>query len=336
MYCSNIREVNRVYDILYDNLSKNIFMYRFLYSTTNDKKYLRDMIYMLPQGRCLEKLKDCAELYVFGCGNYGKWILDLFDLPIKAFTDNDNSLWGGTVKGIPIVSPEKLSTVSTVIIANRKHHLQILQQLLNMNFQKRNIVDLGQIVDDLVERQYFDLPYLPHSPHEIFIDAGGYDGDTSLNFIKWANGNYDKIYIFEPDKGNIRKCVENLSKVKDFEIIQKGVWCKSGVLSFSSDGSALSSVNINGIDQIEVESFDNSIKEPVTFVKMDIEGSELEALKGCKNIIKTYKPKLAISIYHKPEDIWSIPQYIISLHPEYKFYLRHYSIFNFDTVLYAV
>ena len=68
---------------------------------------------------------------------------------------------------------------------------------------------------------------------------------------------------------------------------------------------------------------------------MDIEGSEKEALKGARNTIKKYKPKLAICLYHKPEDIITLPQYILELAPEYKFKIRHYTTFAYDTILYA-
>ena len=81
---------------------------------------------------------------------------------------------------------------------------------------------------------------------------------------------------------------------------------------------------------------DDLIKERVTFIKMDIEGAELEALKGARNIITKYRPKLAICLYHKPEDIITIPKYIKSLLPEYKLYVRHYSNNTGEFVLYAV
>ena len=76
--------------------------------------------------------------------------------------------------------------------------------------------------------------------------------------------------------------------------------------------------------------------ERVTFIKFDIEGAELEALKGAKGIISSYRPKLAICLYHKKEDYWQIPYYVKELVPEYKLYIRHYSNYSSETVLYAI
>lgn len=71
-------------------------------------------------------------------------------------------------------------------------------------------------------------------------------------------------------------------------------------------------------------------------IKMDLEGAELHALQGAEQTIRRYRPKLAVSIYHNPEDIWEIPELILKLHPDYRLYLRHYSIAAAETVVYAI
>ena len=91
-----------------------------------------------------------------------------------------------------------------------------------------------------------------------------------------------------------------------------------------------------GTDSIEVTALDVCLYyKGVTFIKMDIEGAEYEALKGAERIIREQKPKLAICVYHKPEDIWELPELILEFNESYKFYLRHYSYQDNETVLYA-
>ena len=103
-----------------------------------------------------------------------------------------------------------------------------------------------------------------------------------------------------------------------------------------AESEAGSCVAETGMSIIQGIALDEIVKdENITFIKMDIEGSELKALEGARNTIIRNKPKLAICIYHKPEDIIEVPFYLLSLVPEYKFYIRHYSSCLWETVLYA-
>lgn len=81
---------------------------------------------------------------------------------------------------------------------------------------------------------------------------------------------------------------------------------------------------------------DQLIEGDVSFIKMDIEGAEYKAIKGAEQIIKRCRPKLAVSIYHKAEDIWELSEMILRICPDYRLYLRHYSIAQAETVLYAI
>lgn len=102
-------------------------------------------------------------------------------------------------------------------------------------------------------------------------------------------------------------------------------------------------MEINGADDnednagvVEVVALDDVLfDKEITFIKMDIEGAEYAALKGASRIIGSQKPKLAICIYHKPQDIWELPELILQLNSEYRFYIRHYSYKDNETVLYA-
>ncbi|MDE7294847.1 MAG: FkbM family methyltransferase [Oscillospiraceae bacterium] len=189
---------------------------------------------------------------------------------------------------------------------------------------------------------YFDDDIITLCENETFIDCGAYDGDTILEFTKAIktqekSAGYKKVIAFEADPTNAEKMKNNLAGLENIEIITKGVSDKAGVLHFAASGSVSSSiVSENGIE-IEVTTIDETVKdENVTFIKMDIEGSELKALTGARNTIKQCRPKLAICVYHKAEDLMTIPQYIQSLVPDYKLYLRNYSAEGIETVLYAL
>lgn len=220
-------------------------------------------------------------------------------------------------------------------------------QLLNYGIAKKciiNMFDLGaeinQTTDFLNRNQYFDLPQLYHVDNESFVDAGCYDGKTNLEFIKWSKEKYSHIYAFEADPKNLIKVKKNLNKAKirdKIDIIPKGVWSNNTILKFNSMNNIGSLIQEEGIIDLPVTTLDNKLcDKEITFIKMDIEGSELNALKGAKKIICEQKPKLAISLYHKRKDILDIPDLLLSYNPEYKFYLRHYSLCNCETVLYAI
>lgn len=106
---------------------------------------------------------------------------------------------------------------------------------------------------------------------------------------------------------------------------------------FSDERNANSSIDANGNIIVQTTTIDEiSDNKPISFIKMDIEGAELEALKGAAQTIQRNKPKLAICVYHKPEDILDIPGYILELNADYRLYLRHYSYTPTETVLYAI
>jgi len=184
---------------------------------------------------------------------------------------------------------------------------------------------------------YFDPEIISFSKDEIFIDGGAYTGDTVREFLKWTKGNYKKIYSFEPDINNRMEFSRMFPSNKDIELMPFGLWDKKGVLRFKSGSDSGSRINEDGNAEIPVISIDEFLDgNPVTFIKMDIEGAEMKAIKGAEASIKKYKPKLAICIYHEPLDIVEIPLFLKEIVPEYKIFIRHYSNGPFDTVCYAI
>ena len=192
--------------------------------------------------------------------------------------------------------------------------------------------------------QYFD--YFEPNSTEIFVDAGCFDGKTAFDFTKWTCNKYDYIYSFEPNSYAIKNC-KNFFKNNDLkgEVVNKGLWNKRDKLHFSIDPnskvagdspSSAARIIENGESVIETIALDEFLNgNKVTFIKMDIEGSEYNALLGAKKTIKKWHPRLAICIYHKPEDILEIPSLLIEIQYDYKFALRSYCSRGTETVLYA-
>lgn len=204
--------------------------------------------------------------------------------------------------------------------------------------------DSNWFSDSYVPNQYFVDDIIKLSENESFVDGGAYTGDTLEVFIDKTNNKFDKIFCFEPNSDMLNNIIKFKKNSNDDRIVpfKAGLYSDNKVLGFYGNNVVtLSSEEVNDkykdFEMIDVVSIDNVIDDKVTFIKMDIEGSELEALKGAEKTILKYKPKLAICVYHKVEDILDIPNYIMSLGLDYKYYLRHHNPDNlFETVFYAV
>lgn len=183
---------------------------------------------------------------------------------------------------------------------------------------------------------YFNTDILTYASNEVFVDCGAYTGDTIIKFKDFTNGYYEKIVAFEPNEKNFTQLSEITKGICSIELIKKGVWDRTEVLRFDAERGSMSGVSDDGKISIEVDRLDNYLQDQkITFIKMNIEGSELKALIGAEKTIKSNDPKLAISVYHKPEDLVEIPKLIQAYNAKYKFALRTHSMGSGLTVLYA-
>jgi len=196
----------------------------------------------------------------------------------------------------------------------------------------------------------FDKTYLEFNENEVYVDAGAFTGDSIEEFLFSVRGKYKKIYAFEPSLDNcnaINSRLKNLNSLylKDFKdsifIINKGLWSTDTQLEFKSLnandlGGHIAESGLLGFGEnyhsqlIDVTSIDNSTDHDATFIKFEVEGSEMEALQGSIISITKNKPKLAIAIYHKPEDLLLIPNYIKNLSLNYKIGFRQHDKFKPD------
>lgn len=170
---------------------------------------------------------------------------------------------------------------------------------------------------------------------ESYLDLGAYDGDTVREFIQAVNGKYSEITAVEPDIKNFAKLIKKTPQARCLNI---GVWDKAGELAFSTEASRNSSINEGGGRKIRVDTIDELCKDGrVTFIKMDVEGSEARALSGGAKTLREQRPKLLVSAYHRTGDFFELLNLIHRIEPQYKLYLRHQPyVPNWETNIIAI
>src|SRR5574344_543907 len=189
----------------------------------------------------------------------------------------------------------------------------------------------NEICDD-INIQYFEN-FIPKDI-QIFVDGGAYDSDSIQKYLKYF-GTPKKIYFFEPDENSLVKAKSKFKHLNNIEYYPYGISDTNKKLEFDERGDFGSLFLKGGSKIIQCVKLDDIVKEDKVFIKLDIEGFELKAIKGAKRLLQNNSP-FAICVYHKPSDIWKIPQLILKINPNYKLFLRHYTTNIFDTVLYGV
>ena len=188
---------------------------------------------------------------------------------------------------------------------------------------------------------YFDRDILPLLPDEVFVDGGAFTGDTLADYLRECAGKFKAYYAFEPDPSNFEKLKTVAGSDPRIHPLKFGLSEKSGTLRFLStstvDAKFLRDDEAGGesLDVVSLDAF-FADRTPPTLIKMDIEGSEAGALNGAARVIKQHAPRLAISIYHYPTDLWELPLLMKKLNPDYCLSIRHYGRELADTVCYAV
>jgi FkbM family methyltransferase len=199
----------------------------------------------------------------------------------------------------------------------------------------------GYLEEVYNKNRYFPNDIISIGPDEVYVDCGAYDGDTIELFLKkyeHIDGDkYESIYALEPNETNYKKLKERYKHHSNIFVINKGVWHEKAILAFENKNNLTSRISEYGTQKVHTESIDNILHgKKATYIKMDIEGAELNALQGAKNTIRNFSPKLAVCIYHKKDDLITIPRYIRELKQEYRLFLRAHAYGSNDVVLYAI
>ena len=177
---------------------------------------------------------------------------------------------------------------------------------------------LGEIIHTH-SAHYLTAGFIPE-PGAIVIDCGVFDGGTATIFSEMGY----KVYGFELDENNFNYS-KKIAAEKNFVVENLGLGSFKHEVKYNPSGSG-SQLNPNGTLTAQVTTIDAYVRENniprVDFIKWDVEGAELDILKGAKTTIARWKPILAISAYHKPDDFWVLMNFIKSIRPDYEFALR--------------
>lgn len=352
-----------LFDLLQDEKSRQIFIACKAFAEGNAKRrtVFKDLIER-PEGfESLMSRLSQNKYIIWGAGSVCKKLIDVFsyfdaDKNCIEIWDKNPKLQGREIFGIPVVAPK-----NTLNDADRQR-LYLIGLSEKMRKEQcaeiySSLVNLGVPVDNILrpywkvhnEWSYFDKDIVVKNlgQDEIFIDGGSYDFYTSNAFVKVcddAGATVKRIYAFEPSDEYGELCRKNAVYLGDkAKVINAGLYSSDTTLYFemnssNTGGLIVTERNADNNMPLAVVALDNcvDINDKVTFIKYDVEGAELEALKGAANTIRRDTPNLAICIYHKPLDYIEIFEYIHSLVPDYKFYIRIYGAGGGDIVLHAV
>lgn len=342
-------DMKRVWERLYDDESKEIFDRRLSYAMGVSDGF--DFFDLVKNEKCTlpasfydwyDKQKQKDKLFVFGAGRIGEYTIEILKnnlINVEGCVDSYNSTIVN-IKGVDVVSFDRLYEIRekcSVIIGSSNYRFQMLDQMLKNGFDISQIyIPTYGYMRGYVGRQYFDF-FEPFSGGEVFVDGGAYDGMTTVDFFDWVGEKGGKSYMFEANVQN-KKMIETTlrtHKIVNYTLITKGLYNKDCTLKFNTRGGAGARFSDDGYD-IDVTSIDNTcVNDKITLIKMDIEGAESKAIEGAKKIIERDNPRLALSVYHKPNDFVNIPNELLDINPGYRFALRHYCTMAEETILYA-
>lgn len=348
-------DLRNIYNMLEDEESKDIFLKRLSHSVSSDYKYITEIVdtyvpELSPKARerWHASLPKDRDIVLYGTGVYAAETVDEWkgDKRVIGFCSGTKKRQGKDFFGYPVMSPEELlsrrdlTVVVNVVDPTAKR--EIRERLQEGGYPEEQIFEVFVRLG-FDPGQYFAPEFMKYGEEEVFVDAGCCDLNSSITLGKYCP-RVKKVYAFEPDPANYQRCLEAKEK-QNFtaaEIFPFGTWSERTQLHFNATGDGSShlvkNVNEGECITVPVMAIDEAVdpNERVTMIKMDVEGAELESLKGARETILRDRPKLAICIYHKPEDLVEIPLYIKQLIPEYKLYIRHHSYAEWETVLYAV
>jgi FkbM family methyltransferase len=211
------------------------------------------------------------------------------------------------------------------------------RRLYDEHLELRQSGDLNLLSVPDIENQYTprDL-FFPDRPLKL-MDCGAYTGDTLQKFIEHGF-EVERAVLLEADIKNFEQMTNNLADCSGFvRFVHGASWSSSGTLSIGGGAGLASKISEGGGTLIPAYSVDDLCREEsINFLKMDVEGAEMDSLKGSRETIRRDRPFLALSAYHCPYDMMTIPLFIEELDLGYSIHFRSHGYNGFDLVCYGI
>jgi len=250
------------------------------------------------------------------------------------------------LNGLPIQSPE-IKEVQALLSSQRSK--EIFELIVNAHINSNNCVHLFNYMKKQEDQGFYTkgqyLDFINPANIKTVISGGVAEGNSTIKFLN-SFKNLEKIYAFEPiyEKFKIEQNDKIIKDSNKIEMFEKALFDKSGKSNIIINAASsrittyLSSDNTSSVETISIDEF---VKEEniskIDFIKLDIEGAELNALKGARETIVSHRPYLAICIYHHYSDLFDIPFYLSEILTDYSMEVYHYSLHNNEeSVLYAI
>lgn len=243
------------------------------------------------------------------------------------------------VCGTDILTPERLKAEKSLLQSAFARLSDDTSRAVFKNVIEFKLSGRPQYLFEIeTERQEVFQKLFRLSEREVYVDLGAYNGDTVCEFLEATRNRFERIIAVEPDPKNFKKLcrLEGVAEDPRIEAHNLAAWSRETTLGFSCDGGRNSHIRFTGTP-IKATSVDSLLDgQPASLIKIDVEGAEREAIEGARATISKFAPKLAVSAYHHTTDFYSLVDYIGSLNPEYRVFLRHHPyIPAWETNIYA-
>lgn len=210
---------------------------------------------------------------------------------------------------------------------------------LDRHLRMRLAGEFSAITDD---RRALDFLGFADDALPSFIDGGAFDGDTVADFLAWRGDRFGRILAFEPDARNHARMRQRVAAFPAawqarIELRQAALWSSRGMLSFDATGQVGSSLSEQGGERVVTETLECAagLPDPL-IVKLDVEGAEHEVLASSLGLLRRRKPVLAISVYHRPDDLLDLFELVDREDLGYRCFLRCHGGDGSDLTLYCV